>query len=290
MAKQRCKGVQLIILSSFFYALMSAFVSMAGDLPFFQKVLFRNGVALVVSGGVILAKRIPVVVSKAGRGPLACRIILGFIGVVCNYYAIDHLMLASSNSLQKLSPFFAILFAALFLKERVSRAQAGCIIVALVGSAFLIFPNLKMIGFSSCIALLGGIATGGTHVSLRALRSRSDIDGSVIVFLFSLFSTVLTAVPCTLHWSAMEPWQVLCLLLAGASCAIAQYALTGAYRYAAPKEISIYDCTQIIFSGLLGYFLFRQIPDGYSLIAYALIIAASTLLFLDYRQADRRAS
>jgi len=287
MAKQSWKGVKLIILSSFFYALMSAFVNMAGDLPFFQKALFRNSVALIVSGIIILAKRVPMTLPRASWGPLACRIILGFIGVVCNYYAIDRLVLASSNSLQKLSPFFAILFAALFLKERVSRAQAGCIIVALAGSLFLIFPNLKALGLSSCIALLGGISTGGAHVSLRALRSRSNIDGSVIVFLFSLVSTILTAVPCALYWSPMEFRQVLCLLLAGASCAIAQYALTGAYRYAAPREISIYDCTQIIFSGLLGYLLFRQVPDGYSLIAYTLIIAASALLFAHYRRTDR---
>ena len=82
----------------------------------------------------------------------------------------------------------------------------------------------------------------------------------------------------------MTVGQTICLLLAGSSCAAAQYALTNAYRYAPPKDISIYDSTQILFSGLLGYLLFRQIPDLMSWIAYFFIVMASVLLFLYYRR------
>lgn len=283
-AEQKSKGIALIVLSAFFFALMSAFVSMAGALPFFQKALFRNAVAMAVSGALLLAGRTPVRVPAGCGWPLAFRIACGMVGVFCNYYAIDHLMLASSNSLSKLSPFFAILFAAVFLKERVSRVQMGCIALALAGSGLLIVPNLETLGFASCVALLGGVASGGAHVSLRALRRSADMDSSVIVFLFCLVSTGVALVPSLLCWEPMSTRQVLCMLLAGSACTAAQYALTGAYRYAPPKDISIYDSTQIIFSGLLGYFLFRQIPSAVSLAAYGLILLASALLFLHYRR------
>lgn len=283
-AEQKSRGIALIVLSAFFFALMSAFVSMAGALPFFQKALFRNAVAMAVSGALLLARRTPVRVPAGCGGPLASRIACGMVGVFCNYYAIDHLMLASSNSLSKLSPFFAILFAAVFLKERVSRVQMGCIALALAGSVLLIVPNLETLGFASCVALLGGVASGGAHVSLRALRRGADVDSSVIVFLFCLVSTGVALAPSLLYWEPMSARQVLCMLLAGSACTVAQYALTGAYRYAPPKDISIYDSTQIIFSGLLGYLLFRQIPSAVSLTAYGLIILASALLFLHYRR------
>lgn len=283
-AEQKNKGIALIVLSAFFFALMSAFVSMAGALPFFQKALFRNAVAMAVSGALLLARRTPVRVPAGCGGPLASRIACGMVGVFCNYYAIDHLMLASSNSLSKLSPFFAILFAAVFLKERVSRVQMGCIALALVGSSLLIVPNLGTLGFASCVALLGGVASGGAHVSLRALRRSADMDSSVIVFLFCLVSTGVALAPSLLYWEPMSARQVLCMLLAGSACTAAQYALTGAYRYAPPKDISVYDSAQIIFSGLLGYLLFRQVPSAVSLAAYGLIILASALLFLHYRR------
>lgn len=283
-AAHKSKGIGLIVLSAFFFALMSAFVSMAGDLPFFQKALFRNAVAMVVSGFILLTRGIPVRVPAGCGMPLALRTAFGMVGIFCNYYAIDHLLLASSNSLSKLSPFFAILFAALFLKERLDRVQLGCIALALVGSSLLILSNLGTVGFASCIALLGGVASGGAHVSLRALQRNGEMNSSVIVFLFCLVSTVVALVPSLLYWEPMSVRQVLCMLLAGSSCTAAQYALTGAYRYAPPKDISIYDSSQIIFSGLLGYFLFQQIPSTASLAAYVLIMLASALLFVHYRR------
>ena len=105
MTAQKNRGIALLVMSSFFFALMSAFVRMSGELPFFQKVLFRNAVAMVSSGMVLLFRHIPVRVPRECRLPLMLRIVCGMIGVFCNYYAIDHLMLANSNFFNKLSRF-----------------------------------------------------------------------------------------------------------------------------------------------------------------------------------------
>ena len=288
MQNNQSKGIFFLLLSSFFFASMSAFVRLAGDLPFFQKVVFRNLIAVMVAGGSVVSGRTKLRFSPASRGPMALRIILGVIAVFCNYYAIDHLMLASSNSLSKLGPFFAILFAVLFLKERVSRQQLGCIAIALVGSLFLLVPNMGTVGLAAMIGLLGGVSSGGVHVALRALRRDPEVDSSAIVFLFSAVSLLTALVPSLFFWQRMSLPQVLALLGAGTASAIAQYCLPASYRFASPKDISIFDCTQIIFSGILGYLLFRQIPDRWSIIAYTLIILASALLFIHYRRAAAR--
>ena len=73
--------------------------------------------------------------------------------------------------------------------------------------------------------------------------------------------------------------QVLIMICAGMSSTIGQYAMTAAFRYAPPKEISIFDFTQIIFSAVMGLAFFGQIPSHYSLIAYVLLIAASLIQF-----------
>lgn len=283
-ANAKSRGAALLITSSFFFALMSVFVRLAGDIPFFQKALFRNLIAMIVSAALLLKHRTPLKVSAPCRLPLLGRTLFGMTSVFCNYYAIDHLPLASSNSLNKLAPFFAILFAALFLKERVERGQLTCLLVALAGSLFLIVPNLESVGFASCVALLGGVASGAAHTSLRAIKLRGDMDSSAVVFVFCTASFVTALIPSLLHWTPMSLGQTALMLLAGSSCAVAQYALTGAYRCASPRDISIYDSTQIIFSGLLGYLIFGQIPVLTSWIAYLLIAAASVLLFLHYRR------
>lgn len=284
MANQKKKAIFLLVGSSFFFALMSVFVRLAGDLPSMQKMVFRNLISAAVAAGILLSSRESVHVPRQSVIPLAMRTICGLGGVFCNYYAIDHLMLASSNSLSKLSPFFAIIFAVIFLKERVSPGQLGCILLALAGSGFLIFPNMSTLGGAALIGLLGGVSSGGAHVALRALHREKQLSNSTIVFIFSAVSLVIVLIPALFIWEPMSTRQIIIMLLAGASCAGAQFCLTGAYQFAAPKDISIYDCTQILFSGIFGFLVFGQIPGFTSWIAYAFILAASVLLFLYNRK------
>lgn len=284
MEQNKNKGIICILLSSLFFALVGAFVSLAGPLPFFQKALFRNMVSLVIAVGVLIAVRTPIRVPGSCILPMTGRIVFGIGSVFCNYYAIDHLVLASANSLNKLGPFFAILFSAWFLKEKTSKPQLLCIGVALIGGAFLIFPNLHTIGLPAAIALIGGICSGGAHASLRAVGRKNEINDNVVVFWFSLISSLVTLIPSLLFWNPMTVRQIIIMLLAGTSCAAAQFALTAAYRYASPRDISIFDCSQIVIAGVLGYLVFRQVPTVTDLIAYGFIILASMLLFVCYHR------
>ena len=58
----------------------------------------------------------------------------GTMGLLCNFYAIDHLVIADASMLNKLSPFFVLIFSYLILKEKVKLNQWICIIVAFLGS------------------------------------------------------------------------------------------------------------------------------------------------------------
>ena len=276
----KSKGAAFLILSSFFFALMSVFVSLGGDVPFYQKALFRNVVPALMAGAALLRAKIPVYVPLESRLPLTLRSIFGLTAVYCNYYGISHLPLANSNSLNKLAPFFAIMFGAAFLHERISRVQLYCVLLALAGSMFLIVPSMETLGFASVVAFAGGVASGAAHTALRATQAGKKIESSVIVFVFSASAAVVTAIPCLVRWTPMSSQQFICLVLAGSSCTMAQYSLTWAYRCASPKDISIYDSTQIIFSAVMGFIIFGQIPVFTSFIAYVLIILASTLLFM----------
>ena len=68
--------------------------------------------------------------------------------------------------------------------------------------------------------------------------------------------------------------------MAGVAASVAQFALTAAYKHAPAKEISIYSYTQIIFTALIGFVLFAQIPTVLSFIGYAIVILASIGMFI----------
>lgn len=61
---------------------------------------------------------------------------------------------------------------------------------------------------------------------------------------------------------------------------VGQFGVTTAYYNAPARDISVYDYSQILFSAILGYIAFRQIPDFYSLIGYVIIISMAIIVFV----------
>ena len=108
---QKNKGVCCILLSSFSFALMNMFVRMSGDLPSIQKSFFRNFVAMLFALSILLKEKPEIRLDGTSKKFLFLRSLCGTIGILCNFYAVDHLVLADASLLNKMSPFFAILLA-----------------------------------------------------------------------------------------------------------------------------------------------------------------------------------
>lgn len=106
----KTKGVFYIILAAFGFSLMSMFVKLAGDLPSFQKAFFRNFIALIFIFIMMLRDKTGFVPAKKNIPDLFGRCFFGTLGMLCNFYAIGKLNLSDANMLNKLSPFFAIIY------------------------------------------------------------------------------------------------------------------------------------------------------------------------------------
>ena len=129
------------------------------------------------------------------------------------------------------------------------------------------------------IGFVGGKGAGAAYTAVRHLGQRGE-KGAFIVFFFSMFSCLVTLPYLIFQYHPMEAWQLGYLLLAGLAASGGQFSITAAYCYAPSKEISVYDYSQVIFSALLGFILFQQIPDGYSILGYVLICATAIIMFL----------
>ena len=279
-SKKRYKGIICIIMSAFCFALTSFFVRMAGDLPPIQKSFFRNFVAAIFAGIILMKNGVPFHCKKENLGYMLGRSICGTIGILCNFYAVDHLVLADASMLNKMSPFFAVIFSYFLLKEKITVPQGLFVIGAFVGSLFVIKPTFSNMDLlPSLIGLCGGIGAGAAYTMVRKLGERGE-KGPFIVFFFSTFSCVVTLPWLLFDYHPMSLAQIGILLFAGLSAAGGQFSITAAYCYAPAREISVYDYSQIIFSAGLGFFFFEQIPDLLSWIGYAVICLMAVAMFL----------
>ena len=145
------------------------------------------------------------------------RAVLGTIGILCNFYAVDHLVLSNASILNKMSPFFVLIFSYLFLKEKLTPFQISAFVVAFAGSLFVVKPTLSNLDLGpSLIGLCSGIAAGGAYTMVRILGLRGE-RSSVIVLFFSVFSC-LSVVPWMIfHFQPMTWRQLLMLIGAGIS-------------------------------------------------------------------------
>ena len=75
---------------------------------------------------------------------MVLRATFGTMGILCNFYAVDHLVLSDASMLNKMSPFFVILFSFLLLKEKLKPAQAIAIFVAFIGSCLSLSQPLQI--------------------------------------------------------------------------------------------------------------------------------------------------
>ena len=276
------KGIFCIIISGFGFALMSLFVKLSGDLPSMQKGFFRNIIAVFISSIPLIKhwKVINIPKNKTGWLVLISRSVFGTIGLVLNFYAISHISLADSSIIQKLSPFIIIILSYIFFKEEMTRFQVFSIIIAFIGIILIIKPSGNdIISMGALAALLGALCAGIAYTCVRYLGTH-NISGEFIIFFFSSLSSLMLLPYLIFDYRSMTLYQLSMLLLAGISATIGQYGVTFAYKFAAAKNISVFDYSQVLFSGIFGYMFFGEFPDFQSLIGYIIVISVGIVLVL----------
>lgn len=273
--------------------MMAVFVKLAGDIYFIQKAFFRNAVAFVIAMFSVMAEakrkgKESVAIPKGALIFLCLRSITGCAGIFGNFYAIDRLVLSDAAILNKMAPFFAILFSFVLLKEKIRTVPLIAIIVAFLGSMLVIKPSFD---FSQMIPSLSGFLSGvGAGFAYACVRKLSTMkcNGKVVVLFFSGFTMLISAPYLVLRFNPMTWQQLLFLIGAGVCGAGGQFSITAAYFHAPAREISIYDYSQIIFSTLLGLIFFGQLPDILSLIGYIVIVAMAVMNFVYNKNLNKK--
>lgn len=276
---QKNQGIMYIIMAAFFFACMSFFIRKAGDLPTMQKGFFRNVVAMFAAAVMLLRTEDKFKIKKGSIPSLLMRAICGTIGLICNYYAIDHMNISDANILNKLAPFFAIIMSALILNEYANRFEWSMVIVAFIGALFVVKPTLDMKCIPAVVAAIGGLGAGTAYTFVRKLGKQGE-RGPVIVMFFSTFSCIITLPFVIFDFHPMTLMQLIYLLIAGSCAAAGQFTVTQAYTKAPAKDISVFDYLQVLFAAILGFLFLNQIPDIYSIIGYIIIIGAAIIKWI----------
>jgi len=277
----RLSGVQCMVLSAFFFSLMSLTVKIAGQRIPTLELMFARGLLVTVVIGLDLARR-KVSLRGADPGYLLLRGLVGFVALGCFYFAVVHLPLAEATVIHFTNPLFTAIIAAVFLGERLRASELALALLGLVGVAIMVRPAALLgpggaplpalpVAASITAALLAAVA----YTLVRHLR---DHDAMLVVFYFAGV-TSLIAMPLMLPsfvWPRGTDW--LMLLAVGVTTLFGQIFLTLGLQRERASRATTAGYVQIVFATLWGALVFGDVPMATTLVGAAVIVASTLLL------------
>lgn len=212
------------------------------------------------------------------RWPLhVFRGVLGILMITLFAYGLKRLSLAEAYSLFFIAPLLITALSVFILKEKVDLARWCAIAVGLGGVLVVLRPEggdfLSLAG----LAVLAAAACYAVSAITGRILSRTDASESMVFWLMVMMAAGGVAL-CWHEWVAIrrEDW----LLLAGLSVSgfLGQLAITEAFRSGKASSVAPFEYSALAWGMSLDWLLWRTLPDEYTLVGAAIIIASGIYL------------
>lgn len=243
--------------------------------PLMEQAFFRNLFCLVIAAPTIIKRRLKPFGDKAAQPYLFVRSMTGFLAILCFFYASNHAAIADVNVLNKLSPTIVMLLSVIMLHERVTGLQCLSFLVSLIGTWIVCGPAMNSEPFAIVAALMSAVFGGIAHTFVAALKNKAE--PMVVIFHFSAFSVVCSAVGMIHNFVLPAPQQLCMLVLVGVFGAVGQITLTYSFKLAPASQVSIFNYSGIIWSTLIGAIFLGEPPKTETIAGGSLIAAASVI-------------
>ncbi|MFN3823233.1 MAG: DMT family transporter [Pseudorhodobacter sp.] len=280
------RGIAFKLLSVTLFIVMSALVKYVSDeVPPGQTVFFRSFFAIpVILVWLILRRDLPKGLRVTSVTGHIRRGVAGTAAMGLGFAGLAFLPLPEVTALGYAAPLLTVVFAALFLGERVRAFRISTVFLGLAGVLVVLSPRLgfgtevtdSRAAFGAALVLAGAVCAALAQIATRTLvRTEST---AAIVFCFSLTASVLALTTLPFGWVMPDPATTAILVLIGVIGGFGQIFLTTSYREADASLVAPFDYASILFALVIGYWIFNEIPTVTMLAGAALVILAGILI------------
>ena len=243
----------------------------------FQMLVVRSsfGVALVT---LLLAQSGFAQLRLAHLKLHATRNLIHFCGQLGWFYAIGLIPLATVFAIEFTTPLWTAVFAAIFLRERLTAARLTAVVLGIAGILVILRPGLAIIEPAALAMLIGALAFGLTHIVTKKLSSRDS--ALCILFWMSFMQFVLALAPALAHWTPLTAAQWPWVVVLGVTGISAHYCMVNALGCADATVVVPMDFMRLPLIGLLGWLYYGESIDLWLILGAALILAGNTVSLL----------
>ena len=271
-------GILYMLASGFSFSIMGVFVKLATrTLPPLEVVFARSLAGFLLITGYIFVKKVPFFGAKKNRPILILRGTFGFLALSCFFYTIAHLDLATSVLLNQMAPLFVMLFAVIFLKEKLTARLFLYALLAFVGVYFLIRPTPNQpIQWVHLIGIISAIFAAIAFISIRAIKTNES--PLTVIFYFVSIATIGSSFYLLIDARWPNSFEWLYLLGVGFGSFFGQLWLTVAFRRAPATIVTPYSYSCALLAFLFGLMIFGEILTPAGLIGGLLVVISGILI------------
>ena len=270
---QPVAGALCVLSASLTFAMLGAVVKVVSlSLTTEMVVFFRNFCSLFFILPWIWYSSPPGGVRTSHFALHLLRSVAGLGGMYCFFYVIARLQLSESFLLMSTAPLFIPIIAYVWIHEPVERKVRGAIIIGFLGIILILKPGMGVFRPIAFVGLGAGLMGALAMVSIRRMSSSEPTIR--IVFYFTVFGTLISAMPLAWSWQSpkVEIWWLLVLM--GLLAAVGQFLLTRGYSLAPAAKVGPFSYSNVVFAMLLGWLLWGEILDFLTWVGAFLICIA----------------
>jgi len=280
-ASANLRGMLMMLVATAILSCMHGLVRhVSAELHPFEIAFFRNLFGLLVLVPFVL---------RVGRAGLATRrpglqLLRGVVVVVamlCWFYGLSVVPIAQATALSFTSAIFGSLGAAVFLGERMRRRRWTAVAFGFLGVMVILRPGLGDFDAASLIVLLAALSWAGSVIMVKLL-ARTDTTVSIVTWI-TVIMALFSLPPALLVWAWPTPEQLAWLCLIGGLGTVGHLAMARSFKLAEATAVLPIDFTRLIWTSLIGYLAFAEVPGVWVWVGGAVIFASTT--YIAYREA-----
>jgi drug/metabolite transporter (DMT)-like permease len=261
-------AIRFMIISVLLITGMQLLVKALPGVPVSEIILFRSVISLILCLSILWKNKIPL----QGKKPslLILRGVFGAASLLCFFYTIHHIPLASAITISHLSPFVIVLLAHIFLGERMRKIQWLFFLISFAGVFLIKGFDSRIAGLDLIVALSAAVFSGTAHFLVRAIKK--DNNPWLVICYFSTICVPVVLPFAVINWVMPDINELMILCVIGILSHFGQYFLTRAYSGEDnASKISIIYYLGIILSIAGGYFFYGEAFGPYVWLGFILI-------------------
>ena len=226
-----------------------------------------------------------------------CRVILFFFGFSSFYISLTVLPLGFATALFFVTPFLITIFAHFFLKEEIGIRRWSAVVVGFIGVYITLNPDFNNFNYLSLLPILCAFCYSLSMIIIKKTSEKDSVYTQTFTFYFGaiIFSTIFYFLigdgqyntsdhPASQfifrEWFVDLESSILFMVATGLTATVAFLLLFTAYSIASPTVVSPFEYSILLWSPLIGWIYFNEIPSLNTVIGILIIVSSGIYIFM----------